>query len=94
MSKLGAALLLSVALAACESPPPPAPDPRPSGGAAPTLTAMPGGGEMIEPPLREVLTLRRQADGRYKRLCGPPDAKQRAMMEQAFRGMAARRGQP
>ena len=52
---------------------------------APEVTVMPDGSLELRPRITDVTMLERQADGTYRRRCGPPNPETRAMMENAMR---------
>ena len=55
----------------------------------PNVTVLPGGSAILGPRVGDVAMLRRMPDGTFKRVCGPPEADMRDMIEAKMR---ARRG--
>ena len=55
----------------------------------PNVTVLPDGSAVLRPPVGDVAMLRRMPDGTFKRVCGPPEADMRDLIEAKMR---ARRG--
>jgi hypothetical protein len=57
----------------------------PSALAAPVVTTMADGSLRLGPRITDVAMLNRQPDGTFRRVCGPPDAETRAMLDGKLR---------
>lgn len=78
----------SVAASAPEAPPA-SPVATPAVIPGPNVTLLPDGSAILGPRVGDVAMLRRMPDGTFKRVCGPPEADMRDMIEAKMR---ARRG--
>jgi hypothetical protein len=74
---------------ASPQPPPAAPAQARQVIPGPDVTLMPDGTAVLAPPVGDVAMLQRMPDGTFRRVCGPPQADMRAMIEAKRR---ARRG--
>jgi hypothetical protein len=57
----------------------------PSALAAPVVTTLADGSLRLGPRITDVAMLNRQPDGTFRRVCGPPDADTRAMLDGKLR---------
>jgi len=79
----------ALAASAPEAPPDPPVAAPPRVIPGPNVTVLPDGSAFLGPRVGDVATLRRMPDGTFKRVCGPPEADMRDMIEAKMR---ARRG--